>query len=358
MCQIKWIKLLTGTYDDEKIKIIDSMDGRDGTHYIWIRLLIQAAKTNAGGSIYLDEKTPYTKEMLSIIFNRPIDLIENALKILVNLKMIDIDENGIINIINWNKHQNVEGMEKIREQTRKRVNKYRAKNKERENENDEEGIGEKNISGINQEDIEGSIDSKCNDIVTEQNKTETKNKIEKENKNKIKHSKENRGKIKTDEIEGESESKTGMEINDAIMDGKNTQKHESEEKKSFTKHESNIDKIGIGEEEIIDYIRSLNVKIRGSNLNSIKLAVNEHGGENVKAAIGKALEVDRPRMNYINGILNNWKIEGYPESYIDSVKNSSVCKQGNYKGLRFNNFEPRNYDYEKLEKELLGWERE
>src|SRR5699024_9778444 len=34
------------------------------------------------------------------------------------------------NITNWEKHQNIEGLDKIREQTRKRVARYRAKQKE------------------------------------------------------------------------------------------------------------------------------------------------------------------------------------------------------------------------------------
>lgn len=159
------------------------------------------------------------------------------------------------------------------------------------------------------------------------------------------------------EIESESECKNSMKINQITMEENDIKEYESEEKRSFIKHEGIIGKDVVGEGEIIEYIKSLNVKIRGSNLDLIKLSVNDHGGENVKAAIDKALEVDRPRMNYINGILNNWKIEGYPESSTDSRKKGSIHKQDKYKILRFNNFEPRNYDYEKLEKELLGWER-
>lgn len=123
------------------------------------------------------------------------------------------------------------------------------------------------------------------------------------------------------EIESESECKNSMKINQITMEENDIKEYESEEKRSFNKHEGIIGKDVVGEGEIIEYIKSLNVKIRGSNLDLIKLAVNDHGGENVKAAIDKALEVDRLRMNYINGILNNWKIEGYPESSTDSRKN-------------------------------------
>lgn len=259
--------------------------------------------------MFLSEDTPYTKEMLSIIFNRPVDLIDYSLKVLVDLKMIEIYKNGVINIINWNKYQNIEGMERVREQTRKRVIKYRSKNKENKIKVSEEKL--KNTTHENQavkKPCEENVNKICNVTVTKQNKSENKNKSKMEKK------------INID---------TGLETE------------------------------GVGETEIIEYIEGFNIKIRGGNLNAIKAAVSIHGGENVKLAIDKALEVDRPRMNYINGILNNWRMEGYPKNCIDLSSNSEVNKQySNHKALKFNNFEPRKYDYEKLEKELLGWEKD
>ena len=61
MSDIKWIKLATCMPDDEKIKLIDAMPERDTIHYIWIRLLIQAGKTNADGEIFLSEDMPWLK---------------------------------------------------------------------------------------------------------------------------------------------------------------------------------------------------------------------------------------------------------------------------------------------------------
>jgi hypothetical protein len=43
--------------------------------------------------------------------------------------MIEVDEGNLIKISNWEKHQNIEGMEKVREQTRKRVANHRSKQK-------------------------------------------------------------------------------------------------------------------------------------------------------------------------------------------------------------------------------------
>lgn len=111
------------------MKLIEAMPENDTINYIWIRLLIQAGRTNAGGLIFLSEGKPYTEEMLATIFNRPINSIRLGVGTLRNLGMIDIDKNNIIRIVNWEKYQNVEGMERVREQTRKRVAKCRAKKK-------------------------------------------------------------------------------------------------------------------------------------------------------------------------------------------------------------------------------------
>lgn len=126
---LKWIKISLDIFYDEKMKLIEAMPENDTINYIWIRLLIQAGRTNAGGLIFLSEGKPYTEEMLATIFNRPINSIRLGVGTLRNLGMIDIDKDNIIRIVNWEKYQNVEGMERVREQTRKRVAKCRAKKK-------------------------------------------------------------------------------------------------------------------------------------------------------------------------------------------------------------------------------------
>ena len=50
-----------------------------------------------------------------------------ALKALESLDMI-VTDNGVFAIAGWEEYQNIEGMEKIREQNKNRVAKYREKN--------------------------------------------------------------------------------------------------------------------------------------------------------------------------------------------------------------------------------------
>lgn len=120
MAEIKWIKLTTGMFEDEKIKLIEAMPDADALLIIWIKLLTLAGKCNANGFIMLTSDIPYTDEMLSTVFNRPIGTVRLAFMTFQKFGMIDRND-GAIRISNWEKHQNVEGMERVREQARLRM---------------------------------------------------------------------------------------------------------------------------------------------------------------------------------------------------------------------------------------------
>lgn len=130
MAGISWIKLSVNIFDDEKIKLIRSMPEGDSIILIWIQLLCLAGKTNDNGTVYIGQHMYYSDEMLATVCSQPLNTIRLALKIFEQFEMISLDEDGLISVTNWEKHQNIEGMEKVREQTRKRVAKHRAKQKE------------------------------------------------------------------------------------------------------------------------------------------------------------------------------------------------------------------------------------
>lgn len=129
MGSINWIKLSVHMFNDEKIKLIRTLPEGDSITLLWIQLLAMAGKTNDGGRIYLGENIPYTDEMITTICGLTLTVVRSGLSILQQFGMLDIDEDGIIFITNWEKHQNIEGMDKVREQTRKRVQKHRNKKK-------------------------------------------------------------------------------------------------------------------------------------------------------------------------------------------------------------------------------------
>lgn len=132
MAEISWIKLKTTMFDDEKIRLIQAIPEADAILVIWIRLLVLAGKTNDDGLIYIQRNMPYTDEMLATLFGKPVNTVRLALTTLESFNMIDLGKDGLISIANWSKHQNIEGLEKIREQNRIRAKRHYENKKELE----------------------------------------------------------------------------------------------------------------------------------------------------------------------------------------------------------------------------------
>lgn len=127
--EIKWIKIATGMFDDEAIQIMLSMPEGSTLLEIWLRLLIAAGKTNDNGLIYVKKQIPYTEDMLAMVFRKDVSMIKYALSTFKNFGMIEVLTNNQILITNWEKHQNIDGMERIKELTKNRVRKHREKQK-------------------------------------------------------------------------------------------------------------------------------------------------------------------------------------------------------------------------------------
>lgn len=128
MAEVKWIKLHTGMFDNAKIKYIRTLPEGNNMVLIWVMLLSKAGKCNSNGFIFLTESIPYTPQMLASEFGFDSYLIELALGTFSKLDMIHL-ENHTIQVIGWEEHQNIEGLEKIREQNRLRKQRQREKEK-------------------------------------------------------------------------------------------------------------------------------------------------------------------------------------------------------------------------------------
>jgi predicted phage replisome organizer len=166
MANIGWIKLKVEMFDDTKISLIKSMPSGKDIILIWIRLLCMAGKNNDNGLIYLSENIAYTPEMLATIMKEEPSIIRHAMKTLNDFEMIEINNHGLIGVVNWEKHQNVEGLEKIRKQNALRAKKFRAKQKQKLLGNGVE------IEDEEDEEIECNVTG--NVTVTEDNATEKK----------------------------------------------------------------------------------------------------------------------------------------------------------------------------------------
>lgn len=132
MGDVKWIKITTTIFDDEKIRFIENMKDGNEILLIWFKLLCLAGKSNSSGSLMFTETMPYKKELISSLFHTSSSKIQRALDVFNSLNMIEISESGVIWICNWEKHQSSDKMDKIREQNRARKQAQRMRDRKEE----------------------------------------------------------------------------------------------------------------------------------------------------------------------------------------------------------------------------------
>lgn len=129
--EVKWIKITTGIFDSRKIKQIDAMPDADAVMVIWFKLLCLAGTANDNGYLLLTDSIAYSEEMLASEFRRPLNTVRFAIATFARLGMVELDaapENQkIIRVKNWEKYQNIDGLDRIRQQTRERVAAHREK---------------------------------------------------------------------------------------------------------------------------------------------------------------------------------------------------------------------------------------
>lgn len=128
IAEVKWIKIVTDIFDDEKILLIESIPESDSIIVIWFKLLCLAGKQNNSGVFTLNDKIPYTDEMLSTIFRRNINTVRLAMSTFEQFGMIEI-VNGVITIPNWGKHQSTDMLQDRRDYMRNYMSDYRGKQK-------------------------------------------------------------------------------------------------------------------------------------------------------------------------------------------------------------------------------------
>jgi predicted phage replisome organizer len=126
MAEIKWVKLHTNMFQNSKLKHLRSLPEGDKLALIWIMLLATAGRCNANGWVFLTENIPYTPKMLAKEFDCRPSTVAAALHAFEDMDMIMID-GGFIHVQNWLDYQNVEGMDKLREQARVRKQRQRKK---------------------------------------------------------------------------------------------------------------------------------------------------------------------------------------------------------------------------------------
>lgn len=122
----EWIRLSTAIFKNRKMQAISEYPKGDSLAVFWIQLLCLAGEINDSGKVYITEGVPYSTKSLARYTMKTEALVKQALKIFTSLKMIDCNDD-CIEILGWEKYQNVEGLERIRDNNKVRQRRFRFK---------------------------------------------------------------------------------------------------------------------------------------------------------------------------------------------------------------------------------------
>ena len=134
MADVQWIKLNVGMFDGNSFKKIKKAkiggeSFRDKLTAVWFELLDFAGKSNAGGQLIESTEIPFASiEDIAILIDREPEELQLCMQYFVNNRMITVIDD-IYMLTNWEKYQNTDGLEKIKEQNRKRQAKFKQKQK-------------------------------------------------------------------------------------------------------------------------------------------------------------------------------------------------------------------------------------
>ena len=124
-----WIKLSTATFDDEKIRIIETLPDGKTILVIWLKLLCLAGKTDNDGVFRLTKNIPYNEDLLANVLRENVATVRFALKTFIDMEMMEKIE-GAYALSNWTKYQSETGaIEAAKAKKHERQKRWREKQK-------------------------------------------------------------------------------------------------------------------------------------------------------------------------------------------------------------------------------------
>ena len=154
MKKLQWLKTKVGLFLDPRILYLMNLPNGDSYIVLWFFLKDMAGMVNDDGKIYVSETEPLTTQLIAKSLHRRQPFIENGLRALEQVDLIERDEKGLIRIVIWEELQSFHRDEKRREQTNERVRRYRERRRMAQ-EAQQESFQEENtdVVGTSGEDI-------------------------------------------------------------------------------------------------------------------------------------------------------------------------------------------------------------
>lgn len=129
----------------------------------------------------------------------------------------------------------------------------------------------------------------------------------------------------------------------------NSNKSEINDTKKSKENKTKVNEIKVNNNILFVYENCGFGTINNFTKEQLEIMVNDFSFEWTKEALEIATTNGARNLKYVQRILENWRDKG--KDYTPNIKD-------NVKVLKFNNFESRNYDYDTLEKKLLGWDKD
>ena len=119
MANVKWIKIATDIFENDKFDAIEALPDGLMIELVWLKLLCLAGKCNCGGMLVIADEIPYTDEMLAKRFHMEIGVIQRAIEQFEKLGMIEVVDSAYM-VSNWSRYQSTDRLDNIREKDRER----------------------------------------------------------------------------------------------------------------------------------------------------------------------------------------------------------------------------------------------
>ena len=207
-----WLRLKRDFFKRHDIQIIEAMP--NGKDYILFYLKLLCESVDHEGCLRFSDAIPYSEQMLSTITNTNIDVVRSAIKVFLELKMMEVMDDGTYYMCEVNKMLGYASQDDhTRETTRLRVQAYRDRKKQ-------ELIDDKRYCNVTSNDVtDGDRYSNvtCNDVTVENRygnvtcngeiEIEKEIDIELEKELEIEKDKEKKIKQKREAVTGKSDSK-------------------------------------------------------------------------------------------------------------------------------------------------------
>ncbi|WKV22506.1 replication protein O [Bacillus phage vB_BceS-M2] len=121
----QYIKLSTNMFNETCMKMLETMPDSDKLQLIWIKLACLAGSIDTKGYLLVNKKVPFTTDLLGHSFGYPSTVVKYALRTYQELGMIEVCENDVIKLANFEDYEFEDAAAKIKEQTRLRVANHR-----------------------------------------------------------------------------------------------------------------------------------------------------------------------------------------------------------------------------------------